>query len=390
VSESLVQLLAAEGISIPSTVIQRGIDSYMLHMDVGRVRIDTPLREKRIAAVYRGNGPVDTDSNTTVGFDRFLLELAAERGTNVVPKLVSGIRMTDQASTVTCSDGSVESYDLLVAATGINSQMIQMLEGLDLGYEAPKKTKTFICEFQLGRSVVEQYLGTSMHVFLLDLPRLEFAALIPKGEFVTACMLGHDIDEELIDSFLNSSEVRACFPGGRVPSNVCHCFPRLNVKGTPLPYHDRIVMIGECGITRLYKDGIGAAFRTAKAAASTAVMHGISSEDFRDHFWPTCKRLNFDNGIGQVIFGITHQIQKASFLRRAVFRMTCQEQSHRTARPHMSTALWDVFTGSAPYREVLLRAFHPGFIFNLILNLVIALWQSVQREESVNVRHNTR
>ena len=42
ISESLVQHLAAEGINLPSAVIQQGIDSYVLHMDVGSVRIDTP------------------------------------------------------------------------------------------------------------------------------------------------------------------------------------------------------------------------------------------------------------------------------------------------------------------------------------------------------------
>ena len=41
ISESLVQILATEGINLPSTVVQRGIDSYILHMDVGSVRIDT-------------------------------------------------------------------------------------------------------------------------------------------------------------------------------------------------------------------------------------------------------------------------------------------------------------------------------------------------------------
>ncbi len=56
ISETLVQNLASEGINLPGTVVQRGIDSYMLHMDVGSVRIETPLQEKRIGAVYRAKG----------------------------------------------------------------------------------------------------------------------------------------------------------------------------------------------------------------------------------------------------------------------------------------------------------------------------------------------
>jgi hypothetical protein len=57
VSESLVQTLATEGINLPPTVVQRGIDSYVLHMDVGSVRIESLRREKRIAATFRGVGP---------------------------------------------------------------------------------------------------------------------------------------------------------------------------------------------------------------------------------------------------------------------------------------------------------------------------------------------
>jgi flavin-dependent dehydrogenase len=45
VSEWLVQSLAADGINLPPTVVERGIDSYVLHMDVGDVRIETPLHE---------------------------------------------------------------------------------------------------------------------------------------------------------------------------------------------------------------------------------------------------------------------------------------------------------------------------------------------------------
>jgi len=33
-----------------------------------------------------------------------------------------------------------------------------------------------------------------MHVFLLDIPRLEFAAIIPKGDYATVCLLGEDIE----------------------------------------------------------------------------------------------------------------------------------------------------------------------------------------------------
>ena len=46
ISESLVLALAAEGIHLPSSVIQRTIDSYVLHLKEGSVLIKMPAREK--------------------------------------------------------------------------------------------------------------------------------------------------------------------------------------------------------------------------------------------------------------------------------------------------------------------------------------------------------
>jgi hypothetical protein len=37
----------------------------------------------------------------------------------------------------------------------------------------------------------------------------------------------------------------------------------------------------------------------------------------------------------------------------------------------MSSVLWDVFTGSAPYREILLRTLHPRFPATLAWNVVV-------------------
>src|SRR5210317_1952224 len=99
VSESLVQRLATEGIRLPDSVVQRGIESYTLHMDVGDVEIATPLLEKRIAAIYRGNGPRCSEPLDTHSFDGYLLDLALEKGARLIPKLVSDVHRIDDGMT---------------------------------------------------------------------------------------------------------------------------------------------------------------------------------------------------------------------------------------------------------------------------------------------------
>ena len=370
ISESLVQMLATEGINLPSTVVQQGIDSYVLHTDQGDVSIQAPRDEKRIAAVYRGNGPRESEPTRIAGFDRHLLDLTTTSGGKVVRNMAREITWHGGRPRITSTDGSSQDYDLLVMAAGVNSRALDLFSNAAPLFKPPAVQRTFICEFRLGPDTIREWFGTSMHVFLLDIPRLVFAAIIPKGEFVTLCLLGDDLDQELVEAFLDSPEVKRCFPGSVVPPLACHCFPHINVEAAVRPYGDRIVWIGDGGVARLYKDGIGSAYRTAKAAAKASVFHGISTDDFRKHFWPACKSLDVDNSIAKVVFAVTHLIQRSRFLRRGVVRMTVREQERKGTSNRMSGVLWDTFTGSAPYRDILLRTMNPSFPLTLAWNVI--------------------
>ena len=382
ISESLVQYLGAEGITLQSDVVQRGIDSYVLHMDAGSVRIDPPGHEKRIAAVHRGRGPRGLVVQRWASFDGYLLELAQSRGAQVLSERVEKIDWIDGKPRITTKAGDSAVYDLLAAAVGVNGAGMKLFEGLGIGYQPPKTTKTYICEFLLGEDVIAEYFGGSMHVFLLDVPRLEFAAIIPKGEYVTIVLLGDSIDKTLVTNFLNTPEVRLCFPPDfAIPEEHCRCFPSINIKGSPQPYFDRVVFVGDCGESRLYKDGIGGAYRTAKAAAKTAVFEGVSAESFRRHYAPVCRALATDNAIGKMVFKATGLIRKLAWARRGMLRMVAKEQYSGTGSKRMSGVLWDTFTGSAPYRDVFRRTIHPMFLGRLLWNCVAAL-----RPASLDVR----
>lgn len=372
VSESLVQNLQMEGIDLPATVVQRSIDSYFLHMDAGDVRIETPLKEKRIAAVHRGGGPRGTQP-TSGGLDGFLLQQAVSLGAHLQRARVDGVRLDDGLPQIKTSAGGWECYDLLAVAVGVNSSLLKLFEAAGLDYKAPRSTKTHICEFCLGRDMIRRDLGSSMHVFLLNLPRLDFAALIPKREYVTLCLLGEEIDKKLTQDFLGSHEVRRTLPAHwQIPDQFCHCSPKISVSSAFRPFADRIVFVGDCGTTRLYKDGIGAAYRTSKAAAKTAIFDGISAESFRRHYWPVCRRIRNDNRIGKFVFAVTRLVQNNRVAREALWRMVSEEQRIDGVRRRMSVVLWDTFTGSAPYRDVLLRTLHPAFWTRFLWNILRA------------------
>lgn len=376
ISESLVQCLAAEGINLPPTVVKRGIESYVLHVPEGSVRIATPVDERRIAAVHRGAGPRGSATGEWRSFDAYLLELAVKEGARWIKTRVEGLSCAPgRPPIVTPKEGDPQVYDLLVVAAGVNAGLQKLTEGVPGGYAVPQLTRAFICELELGREAVQQALGNAMHVFLLDIPKLDFAALIPKSDHVTVALLGIDIDSDLVEAFLESPEVTSCMPPGwRSDKPACKCSPRMNVGGSELPFGDRLVFVGDCGVSRLFKDGIGAAYRTAKAAAYTALFEGISEKCFRKTYLPVCKSLENDNAIGKRVFAAARLQQRSRVGRSAMLAVVAREQTGPQAGRRLSGILWDLFTGSAPYKDILKRAIGPFFVLRFAWEVLMAWW----------------
>jgi flavin-dependent dehydrogenase len=363
VSESLVQNLALEGIDLPEKLVQRGLDAYVLHTPVGTCRIDTPLKEKRIAAVHRGGGPRGAELSRWDGFDAFLFKLAIGKGAQFFCARVNGLGRQGGKPTVSIANREPQIYDLVIGAVGVNSNEVKLFEELGINYRRPRTVKTYITELALGTEEVKRLFGSAMHVFLLDFPRLDFAALVPKGDYVTLCMLGRDIDKDLVTAFFQHPAVKPCFPAGWQPApENCRCAPKMFFGSARRPYGDRIILVGDCGVSRLYKDGIGAAYRTAKTAARAAVFGGISASDLRTHYWPECRRMEVDNAMGRMVFNVVHLIRHFRRSCAAVLRVATREKARTDGVRPMSSVLWDTFTGSAPYRDILRRTLSPSFL----------------------------
>uniref|UniRef100_UPI002613332E hypothetical protein n=1 Tax=uncultured Eudoraea sp. TaxID=1035614 RepID=UPI002613332E len=118
------------------------------------------------------------------------------------------------------------------------------------------------------------------------------------------------------------------------------------------------------------KNGIGAAYITAKAAASTVIFEGISERHFEKYYKPICRDLDKDNWVGKWIFLITRIIQKSAVLKRGLLDRVGKEQTQEHSSLRLSSALWDTFTGSAGYRNILRRFLHPSLLFGLVKSTV--------------------
>jgi hypothetical protein len=238
-----------------------------------------------------------------------------------------------------------------------------MFPPLETGFQQPKLVQTFIREYFVGIDQIERHMGRhTIHFFLLDIPGLDFAALVPKGDFVTGILLGKDLSQEIVEAFFKTDEVKKCMPPGWLPEEfACRCAPRINITGAIHPYADRMVFLGDSGVSRLYKDGIGAAYRAAKHAAVTAIFHGIADEDFRRHYWPACRSTENDNRVGKLIFKVVHFIKPRRFMINGMIQMVASEQTKEANQRWMSNILWDMFTGSAPYQDIMIRISNPAF-----------------------------
>jgi CRP-like cAMP-binding protein len=164
-------------------VVERGIDGYVLHMDVGSARIETPLHEKRIASLHRGLGPRDLRETKWGSFDNYLLTLATDQGARLIGQRVVEVGRDDGRLYLKAQNNPPVSYDLLVVAVGLNTAALKLFEGLGFGFKPPRTAKCFVREYYLGQETVEKYVGSSMHAFLLNIPGLEFAAIIRQGDW---------------------------------------------------------------------------------------------------------------------------------------------------------------------------------------------------------------
>jgi flavin-dependent dehydrogenase len=366
ISELMVQSLAVEGINIPTSVVQRGINSYQLYTERGDVHIETPAHEKTIASVYRSGGPKDLVVQNKESFDNFLLQAAVREGAEHIPKTVDRVLFEDGKPILYSGEEIIARADLVVGAFGVNGRKTPTFEGVDFGYRSPTVARTSIAEIPLGPEYISKKFGNSIHLFLLPVKNIKFAALIPKTSYVNLCMIGKKLDKSRVKEFLSHPKVRQLFPEGELEKVSCMCLPIMNIGAPATPFTDRVVMIGDAGSTRLYKDGIGAAYFMGKSAAKTAVMHGVGEKHFRENYLPDYRGLITDNRFGNFLFWFTDLVREYRFLTSAMLRVVKNEsEDHNDKEKILSSILWDMFTGNERYKEVFKRAISPGLIVKM-------------------------
>ncbi|MFN2596674.1 MAG: NAD(P)/FAD-dependent oxidoreductase [Pyrinomonadaceae bacterium] len=256
---------------------------------------------------------------------------------------------------VHAGDGQAEEFDLVVGAFGVNSQLSQRLT---YGYQPPPTWKSCVIEARVPAEFQREKLGDLIHFFVLKQPDVRYVALIPKGEHVTVTAIGESVDVHSTERLLRESYLRDYLPADWKLD--CHCHPRVAVGAARLPYADRFVIVGDASDSRYLKNGVESALVTARLAADCVINHGVTEDDFEEHFWKRCQKVfGRDNLYGRALFEIYDRVFPHPLLAPVYFAVLDAERTLPRGDAHLSDALLSAFTGDQSYKRILLRAMHP-------------------------------
>ena len=202
--------------------------------------IETPLHEMRIAAVHRGAGPKDVRRARLGELRPAPARPGRRAGARACVRARVGRRRRGgrAAACRSCGTGSARPTTCWRWRPA-STRRCSSLRGRRHRVRAPRRSRRRSSASTAWAATHRPHLGSSMHVFLLDIPRLEFAAIIPKGDYVTVCMLGDDIDNALVAGVPRRAGGARCFPpdwraGGEfVPVHAAHQRPRRRSARTP-------------------------------------------------------------------------------------------------------------------------------------------------------------
>jgi len=395
IAGSLHAKLTRDGIILPESIIRQEIKGYYFHTEEYGIELYKPdqINKSSIMAVYRGNGPLYSTHTESHSFDDFLLQHVNKQGVTVISEPVLGINLSsnlDTPATVVYGKGgqhnSMEA-DLVVGAFGINSNMANKVENLNFGYIPPKTIRTCQMEIPLDPDFIKNSFKDNIQVFALGIEPFRFASMVPKGNYVTVSLVGsRDLTSNDLIDFLNHPTVRKNLPDNwEMPEKFCMCLPKIVLSHAMNPFTDRLVLIGDASISRIFKNGLESAYITAQLAVRAAFEYGISSENFARHYYkPARKLLAMDNKLGAVILAISDFITRQNWLVKARLSHVEDKRGSWIAN-HLNTLLWNMVTGDAPYHTILIQALNPLFQIKLMPVTIKALITAIFK---YLLRHN--
>ena len=387
IASSLHAKLTKDGIELPEGIVRQEIKGYYFQTKDYGIELYKPKQSdsSSILAVYRGNGPLYSTHTNIFSFDDCLLKHVVKQGVKVIYEPVRKLKLSADSDTpVTIIYGKQNllkeiEADLVVGAFGINSTIVNKIKELNFGYVPPKSIKTCQMEIPLSDTFIKSSFNDNIHVFALGLKPFRFASMVPKGNYITVSLIGtRDLTKKDLIDFINNPVVRKKLPHDwKMPDQFCMCIPKITLSHARNPFTDRFVMVGDASISRIYKNGLESAYITSQMAARAAFERGISSEDFDRHYYkPARELLAMDNLLGALIIILSDFVTKRNWLVKARLSYVKGKRGSWIAN-HLNALLWNMVTGDAPYKTIIIQALNPIFQITLIPVTIKALIKDI-------------
>ncbi len=331
-SPPLPQLLEKEvGIPFPWNIIQKTILGYYLHTEKTTIRLEG-AHEPSFAC-------------RRVEFDSYLFQKARSEGIEIINARVTDLDLLPDGVMVYSESNNLRA-DLIVGAFGLDDGMTKIMERLT-PYRQPDFLFSIVTKFHPGIEAVNKF-GQYLHAFLLSsLPRVEFAAITPKGNHLSLNVAGRKVDASSMEAFLQLPAVRKVLPPGSDKALMNLSFYKGKFPTGPAKHYlqPRIIMIGDAaGLNRPFKGkGINSAILTAVRAAEALVDFGISDQMHR-HFIGSCADLLGDIPYGRRLRWLTIILTRLG-LMDSLLAMSQNE-------PRLYRALFNIVSGQKTYRSI--------------------------------------
>ena len=389
ISPRLADALEENAIHLPEEIIEGRASEVIVHGDWKNIELAVPEGRSMYSA-FRGSRPHQRP-NRYANLDSFLLSVAEQEGARVLAAELRDIRRSSTGRPVVSYRVMAEDEDreaeaeLVVVAAGVNRK-----PGMDLGSDPvfaalakvmpglrpPKVRKAVIACMQAPEGGLRAMEG-EVHFAQHGSKELaiEMCSLIPKGDFMTVVLMGKSIDRagppqymQIARDYMALPHIARLLPSGARLQIGCACAPSMVVGAARHPVVDRIALVGDMAVSRLYKDGLYSAYVTGSALAECVLTEGVDRESLVRRYWPVVKDFDVDNRSGRGVFLLSRIVFSRPLLSRIVYQALVTERKTKPAQKRrMTDALWDMASGDSSYRRILRAMFHPASIESMVV-----------------------
>jgi flavin-dependent dehydrogenase len=410
ISPNLFDILNQNGIHLPEEIIEGKAESVTVHGDWKSLELQVP-KGRTMLSVFRGTRPQNRPSRYE-NFDAFLLDQAVHEGARLIcgealdisyaasgrplvrygePSRPGGESKTIEADFVAVASGVNQTPGMNLAT----DPFFRALKGALPGFRPPKVRRALICEMEAEEEAL-RHLKAEVHFVQYgsrDL-RIEMSSLIPKGRWITIVLLGPSVDTAqpsdrlaIIESFLELPHIKRLIPKGAGLRPACVCFPNMTVKRARGFLGDRIALVGDIVVSRLYKDGIYSAHTTAEALSACILNEGISRSALMKGYAPFVRRFDRDNRFGEVVFTLSRLTFSRPVLSRIVYQAVLTElKSSVRKRRRLANVLWKIASGDDSYRKILRAMAQPAAIWTIFWGGALMTFRNALTERLFGLR----